>query len=714
MRHALMCFFAAATLSAASLNFQSARSYFAGAPTFVFAGDFNGDGKTDLVDTSWGAPVQVLLSNGDGTFRPVQGSTSTEFLPEGAAIADFNGDGKLDLAVASDGGGITILFGQGNGKFYNSTVNVALEGSAMAAGDVNGDGFPDLVVEPTPGSGGQYVLLLGKGNGTFQNPKVIGNSLISPGPPILMDVNGDGKIDLVYSYTGEVVTQLGNGDGTFGSPLLFAISGTPQALAVVDMNGDGTPDLVIAGFEDLADSIVVALGKGDGTFSIASATPVANLPSFLAVGDFNEDGHMDVVASSQPENSPAVLTVLLGDGKGSLSSQASFVSDRAGPMAIGDFNGDQHLDLATANGSGGTIDITLGDGHGNFPGPLNPSAGPAPWSGIAAGDLNGDGKADLAVVNSFVNVHEVDILIGNGDGTFQAPAAIQVGVSPSSVAMGDVNHDGVPDLVVADTGSPAGVYVLLGQGGGKFAAPVYYASPAATTVILRDVNGDGVPDIVGLTRNPANVMVLVAKGDGTFFPVHTYAAGVLPVTLATGDFNRDGHVDIAVSDGRGGAVLLLPGAGNGTFGPPVTVASMQGPIGIVAADLNGDGKLDIAVSSEGLGSVLLLAGNGDGTFQPPVSFKVTGGGARGLVAADFDGDGHLDLLTTAHYGFQFAVLLGDGAGNFQNAASFDSGGSPSLVVPVDINGDGLPDLAISNGVFTGEPSYLTVILNTSH
>jgi len=717
MRHALIYICAATSLSAASLNFQAARSYFSGAPVCVFAGDFNGDGKPDIVNMSWGAPVQILLSNGDGTFRGVEEGASTEFTPEACAVGDFNGDGNLDIAVASDSPAtITIAFGEGNGKFYRPMATVPVSAYGLAAGDVNGDGILDLVVVPFPGAASQQLqLLLGKGNGTFASLKTIANSKAGGYLPSLVDVNHDGKLDLVYLAEDEIVTQLGNGDGTFGSPQIFTLSGNPQALAIADMNGDGNPDLVIAGFQDSSDVIIVAAGKGDGTFTAISATPVAYLPDHLATGDFNEDGHLDVIASGQPSTSaPAYLTVLLGDGSGSFSTRTSFAADRSGPMALADFNGDRHLDLAVANGQGGTTDITFGDGHGNFFGPLHPDAGPTPFSAAAA-DLDGDGKMDLAVVNEFVNVNQVDILLGNGDGTFQPPAPIRVGVTPSAIAIADLNHDGIPDLVISDAGSPSGIYVLLGQGGGKFATPKFYPSAFAEAVMLIDVNHDGVPDVVGLSNNGSapGIVVLLGKGDGTFLASHGFGAGHLLAGMAAGDFNGDGNIDVAVSDRRGNAVLLLPGNGDGTFGAAVTLASMTAPVGIVAADLNEDGKLDIAASAEGQGAVIVLWGNGDGTFQPPVSFPVTNDGAHQLVAADFDGDGHLDLLTTSHVGYQFTVLLGNGAGQFHSGGSFDAGGFPYGLIPADFNGDGKTDLAIPNGDFASEPSYLTLILNTS-
>lgn len=714
---AMILFSSAATLSAASLNFQGPRSIPAGGPVAVIAADFNGDGKPDLFVQGWGASPQVLLSNGDGTFRTVTGSypAMTCF---SAVVADFNGDGKLDAAVATDDTphSITVLLGEGNGKFYSREVTTAVAATGIAAGDVNGDGIPDLVIVPL-NVDGQYPplqVLLGKGNGAFQPPKTIANSLGGGPPPILVDVNHDGILDLVYLNSGGIVTQLGNGDGTFGDQLTFEVTGEPQSLAVADMNGDGKPDVV---WGSLANGVCVGLGNGNGTFTSAGCTAVPYLPSSLAVADFNNDGHLDAVAIGGPgAGGPATLTVLLGKGDGTFPSQTTFSWDNVGPIAVGDWNGDGDLDLAVGNGIGEAVAITLGDGHGNFVALSDPSCGPWPGPGVAAADLNGDGKIDLAVVNGFpaaVNaIHEVDILDGNGDGTFQPPVAIQVGVLPNAVIIADVNGDGIPDLVVTDSGPPSGVWVLLGLGGGAFKPPVFYASPGLVTIVARDVNGDGVPDLIGLYESTARVVVWLGNGDGTFQAAHGFAAGVQPASMAIGHFHGAGSLDVAISDRGGNAILLLPGKGDGSFGSAITVATGMGPSGIVAGDFNGDGMTDLAVAATGEGGVEVFLGNGNGTFQPPVSFAVPGN-AVDLVAEDFDGDGKLDLAVTARYKYEVIVLLGGGNGQFQVGGVFDAGGLPAGVSSADFRGDGKLDLAIFNQA-PGEAGFVSIALNTSN
>lgn len=718
---ALILLNAATMLSAASLNFQAPHSIPAAEPLTLLAGDFNGDGQPDLFVQGWVAPVVVLLSNGNGTFRMVNG-TNPGIAPTSAVVADFNGDGKLDVAVASEDApqNITVFFGEENGKFYPTPVVTAVGASAMAAGDVNGDGVMDLVIVPFPGNGFNppVQVLLGKGNGAFQAPMTITSSFGGGFAPALIDVNHDGRLDLVYAYYDEVVTQLGNGDGTFGDPQIFPVTYGPQSLKVADVNGDGKPDILVGCTANLLASLCVGLGNGDGTFTSAGAIPVPNVPYSLAVGDFNEDGHLDVIAIGNPGyGAPSSMTVLLGKGDGSFPSQTTFSWDSGGMIAVADWNGDGHLDLAVANAAAGTVEITLGDGHGNFEAVSTPNAGPYPEVGIAAADINGHGHTDLAVVNAGLiandtYAHEVEILGGRGDGTFQPPVAVQVGVVPQRIAIADVNGDGIPDMIVTDNGPPPGVWVLLGQGGGTFKPPVFYAAPWLAAIVARDVNGDGVPDLIGLATGASKVVVWIGNGDGTFQAAHGYAAGVRPAYMATGEFNGHGKVDIAVSDRGANAVLVLLNNGNGTFGAPSTVASGIGPAGIAAGDFNGDGMADLAVAALATGSVQVFQGNGNGTFQLPTSFPVPGGANR-LVAADFNGDGNLDLGITARYNYQFTVLLGNGGGQFQLGGIFDPGGLPSAFIVTDFNADGKPDLAIIDQA-DGEAGYVSIMLNTSN
>src|SRR5437867_2555895 len=264
------------------------------------------------------------------------------------------------------------------------------------------------------------------------------------------DVNGDGRPDLAVANvnSGDVSVLLGNGDGTFQPALTFAAGYAPYSVAVGDFNGDGRPDLAtIAGT-----GVSVLLGNGDGTFQPALTFAAGNSPFSLAVGDFNGDGRPDLAAANSGGN---FLSVLLGDGEGTVQGAPTFGAG-LGPdsVAVGDVNGDGRPDLVVAdlglNTGYSTVLVLMGNGDGTFQPARDFDVGTYPIS-VAVGDVNGDGRPDLAVANSGGNT--VSVLLGNGDGTFQSALTFTAGSYPDSVAVGDVNGDGRPDLATANYNS---------------------------------------------------------------------------------------------------------------------------------------------------------------------------------------------------------------------------------------------------------------------
>jgi len=351
-------------------------------------------------------------------------------------------------------------------------------------------------------------------------------------------------------------------------------------------------------------------------------------------------------------------------------------------------------------------------------------------SSVAVADLNGDGKPDLVVAN--YSSSTVGVLLGNGDGTFQAVVTYDTGkYGADSVAIADVNGDGKPDLLVANSCypycGPGAVSVLLGNGDGTFQAAVTYDSGGyfATSVAVADVNGDGKPDLLVANWDSNNVGVLLGNGDGTFQTAVSYSSGGLyPYSVAVADVNGDGRPDIVIANcvttsycfsGNSGTVGVLLGNGDGTFQAVVTYGSGGNDTTSAAvADVNGDGKPDIVVTNESSGTVGVLLGNGDGTFQTAVSYG--GGGGYSVVVADVNGDGKPDIVV-GDGGGSANVLLGNGDATFQTAVSYGSGGWENTSVAVlDVNGDGKPDLMLANscnGPYSCTNGTVGVLVNTS-
>jgi hypothetical protein len=336
------------------------------------------------------------------------------------------------------------------------------------------------------------------------------------------DFNGDGVPDLAVanqegfgSASGSVSVLIGKGDGTFRPEVEYLpISGHTESVAVGDFNGDGKLDIAVVQQEgndnSLTGRLTLLLGNGDGTFREGKTYVTGNSGSTVAVGDLNGDGKLDLVVTSS-----VGTLVFLGDGDGTFKTSGVFYSGKESVLLV-DLNHDGKLDLAATNEIAGTISISLGNGDGTFGPSTDYSAGYGTIS-IATGDFNQDGNADLVVADASsadtgTGGTTVEVFLGNGDGSFKAPVSYTVGAEPTSVAVGDFNKDGKLDLIVAvfDIGEGDAVSLLLGNGDGTFQAAVeYMAGTGPDFVLAADLNHDGLLDVVAANSNSNDVSVLL-------------------------------------------------------------------------------------------------------------------------------------------------------------------------------------------------------------
>ena len=674
-------------------------------PTTLVTGDFTGDGRTDLavVNSNYGGPgtVSVLLGNGDGTFQN-QVTYAVGSSPFALVAGDFTGDGRTDLAVVNSNyggpGTVSVLLGNGDGTFQDQkTYLVGNAPDAIVTGDFTGDGRTDLAVA---NSGSNDVsILLGNGDGTFQDQKtyLVGNA---PDAIVTGDFTGDGRTDLAVANNGsdDVSVLLNKGDGTFQNQVTYKVGTFPEAIVAGDFTGDGRTDLAVA--NSGSNDVSVLLGNGDGTFQNQVTYAVGPAPPALVTGDFTGDGHTDLAVANSGSND---VSILLGNGDGTFQAQKTYAVG-SGPDAIvaGDFTGDGRTDLAVANLNSNDLSILVGNGDGSFQNQVTYAVGSSPTA-LVTGDFNGDGRTDLAVAN--YNSNTVSILLGNGDGTFQNQVTYAVGSVPDAIVAGDFNGDGRLDLAVANGGSNT-VSNLLGNGDGTFQNQVTYAVGSyPDAIVAGDFTGDGHTDLAVANSEDNDVSILLGNGNGTFQAQKTYAVGSGPDAIVAGDFTGDGRTDLAVANygafkNYEGTVSILLGNGDGTFQNQVTYAVGSSPFALVAGDFTGDGRTDLAVVNSnygGPGTVSVLLGNGDGTFQDQKTYLV-GNAPDAIVTGDFTGDGRTDLAVVNLNFNDVSILVGNGDGTFQdqNQKTYPVGDNPIGLATGDFTGDGRTDLAVVN------------------
>jgi hypothetical protein len=385
--------------------------------------------------------------------------------------------------------------------------------------------------------------------------------------------------------------------------------------------------------------------------------------------------------------------------------------------------------------------VSASSGRGNYELTTDWVPGSAPFSRVAVGpnflqgvvaDLTGDGIPDIVSVpwgyakpsSSFP--HIVNVVLGNGDGTFQPALNYPVGLAPDGVAVADVNGDGIPDIIVANQQSDS-VSVLLGNGDGTFQPQqTYTVGVLPSAVAVADVNGDGIPDIITGNQGaegyaPPSVSVLLGNGDGSFRPQQTFRIttdrSLSNVALAVADVNGDGKPDIVTANTPGfryatvsdGSVSVLLGNGDGTFQLQKTFPVGVQPYSVAVADLNGDGRPDIVTANKSENTVSVLMGHGDGSFAPQKPL-VVGQDPTWVAVTDVNGDGKPDIITADKTGPDISVLLGNGAGTFQPQETFPVDVVPNWIGVADDNGDGKPDVVAGGGDSILGEGIATVLL----
>lgn len=616
-------------------------------------------------------------------------------------VGDFNGDGKLDVVVPNyNGTTLTVKLGLGNGLFQAVSQPAVAGAQEVLTADVNHDGKLDLI--SISSTGAAVGVSFGNGDGTFQAP-VLTTLPFPAGAPVIGDLNGDGIPDLVLaSGTNTILPLLGNANGTYTAqpsiivPGGFGVSG----LAVGDFNGDGHGDIVAS-----CNGTHIYFGHGNGTFGAPQT--ISPITGSVVAADLNKDGHLDLAMLYD-----FTVTVYLNSGSGTFSQSYSASGNIAGTLTFADVNGDGNLDLLAADVQGEGVYVELGNGNGTFqPTVMEYYGSGGPPHEVVVGDFTGDGIPDILLGGQ----DAVCVLIALGGGNFLEPSAPVVGGSGfTALATADFNHDGLADVVYfAPSGTNLGraqVKVALSNGDGTFAptsevvAQDFYGTSEVTTAV-GDLNHDGNPDII-YASSTMYLVTALSYADGSFQPTVTAAKipGSLVLGLATADFNGDGNLDIAVlvsgTNSSGSTYVALniyPGSGNGTVGTPTSIALTPGRgtfPSVVTGDFNGDGHPDLAVMTDNV--LIVLTNSGTGTFA--VTSRTPLNYAYALAAGDINRDGLTDLVVGGNAPNGLAGLvtlfLSNEDGTFAKS-SYVSGAASAIAV-TDLNGDGYPEVISEN------------------
>ncbi|MBI3818037.1 MAG: VCBS repeat-containing protein [Planctomycetes bacterium] len=688
------------------------------------AGDFNNDGIEDLLTAHDGPAARLELRLGQGTgllLPPSFAPPAVAMTPQFITIGDYNNDGNLD-AVASGGYQICIFTGDGAGMLANtfSISHVAGPSGGVGAGDFDQNGNLDCAeIWIGPGT----AIWTGFGNGTLAGVPVYA-SAVGVEKLRVADLDHDGELDLVCLAPLAVAVRKGGPAMTFSPEFIFILPFPAVDHFVADTTGDGAPEVLVC-YGTASDQFGVIGNNGGGLLIAIHNVPTHVEPMRLSAADADGDGLADVFVSCHHASAmvtDATLDAYQNNGSGGFSMNEMHIGNqRPRAIALADWNGDQRTDaavcgetpaidgiinilfnqgldpvvsdtiisaflspvavatadidedgfpdFAVVNENSNNVMIRFGDGSGGFSAPLVPVVGNGPRA-LAIADVNGDRNLDIVTADFLGST--LTIIHGTGTQLTGGISTIPLIHQPNSIVISDIDMDGDPDLVFGyvDLGAGpiptgSGYGIIMNNGGGSFALPVYNAYfNEVNAILLQDFNGDGLPDLAiaeeGILAGSSNMDILINVGAGVFSLASlNLSPGMKPVAIATGDANRDGVMDIVMAEYTTNDLALYIGAGGGGFGAPAIHPAGANPTGVILTDITGDGIGELINTSEG-GSALIRRVLGAAS----ATSVSTGLNPAGLACADFKLRGKVDFVTANPTNDNVTVIFDAGSQPF--------------------------------------------------
>ena len=608
-----------------------------GGPFDIAAADLNNDSIIDLVVANADlSSIDVLLGESDGTFgAPLQ--VAVPGYPRGAAIADLNYDGKLDVVFTQfTTNSVGILHGDGTGRAFTLAAASPATGHSpqgIVVQDLNHDGYRDIAVANTGASG--LSLLYGRPDRGFTHVQVPGAQQLNV--LTVADFNRDGWSDIAAASTASSAVALYAGRQTglsyYGT---IGTGASPRGIAAADLNKDGRLDFVTANRG--ANAVTIVLGRADAGLSFDAPTSVTAGAGSRAVtvADFNQDGQADIATANEYGHSATILTNSSRPAPGVFWRAFHLPSSQIGGTFVttADFNRNGQIDIVRRDG-------VILDGQTFVP----LTASDRTFATAVTGDFNQDGNADVVMLSNIWSrsISTADVFYGDGSGQFQHGGSF--GQLPSYIyAMhaADVNLDGHLDVLVSAFATPRRqIHVLLGGATGFAVGPVFETTLSTEEFAIGDLNRDGKPDLVVVHGYPTSgASVAFGDGTGSFTMTRLLTTSLDRRDVRIGDVNKDGSPDIVAGGPSYIAVWL--GSPDGEFPDHALTSGNAGTSdGMLLADFNGDGLLDVLSPASGV-----RAGRGDGTFGEGVALNI---GWSDAEAVDYDRDGRMDVVMADWY-----------------------------------------------------------------